>query len=117
MIGTSAINELNFGASPNIVCGGIYSEANSIKRNSNIHALRGFSQNLIVAKSAFTCSKSTMEATEQCMKSFDVLPMSLLYRWRDFTNFSGVSIVDFEQVNAGWQLKTKNVSKWIDRKP
>ena len=74
------MKELNSGASPNIVRGGIYSEANSIKRNSNTDPLRGFFQNLIVAQSTFTCSKSTMETTEQCVKSFDVLPMFLLYR-------------------------------------
>ena len=28
--------------------------------------------------------------------------LSLLLLWTGFTHFSGVSIVDFEQVNAGW---------------
>ena len=34
----------------------------------------------------------------------------LLLTWTDFTYYSGVSIVDFKQVNASWVTKT-NVYK------
>ena len=48
----------------------------------------------------FTCSKSTIETQEQCAASFLCL---YFYLWTHFTHCSGVSIVNFEQVNADWE--------------
>ena len=47
---------------------------------------------------AFTCSKSTIKTPEQSKKKFK----SLLLTPNSLTHCSFVSIVDFEQVNAGW---------------
>ena len=51
---------------------------------------------------AFICSKSTTR--KRCVKSItDVVLVSLLLTdVTDSIYFSGISIVDFEQVNAGW---------------
>ena len=53
---------------------------------------------------AFTCIKSAMELLEQYVKhvNYDVVLRSLIVNSLNFTNFSGVSIVNFEQVNSGW---------------
>ena len=40
-----------------------------------------------------------METLEECAD--DVVLVSLCCLWTDFTNYSGIAIVDFEQVNAG----------------
>ena len=49
------------------------------------------------------CSKITIKTP------LTTLLMSLwclyLYLWADLTHWSGVSIVDFEQINAGWEVK------------
>ena len=44
-------------------------------------------------QSAFTCSKSTIEALEQGVKYVHILM---------FAPWSGVSIVNFEHVDANW---------------
>ena len=43
---------------------------------------------------AFTCSKSTIETPEHCVKS---------------VHCCGVSIANFEQVNTGWETKQGSI--------
>ena len=50
-------------------------------------------------KPVFTCSKSTIETPEQCEKSA-----------QSFTQCSGVTIADFEQVNADWDVMAQRHS-------
>ena len=44
------------------------------------------------------CSKLTINTPDV----IDVVMVSLLLTLNNFTHCSGVTIVDFEQVNAGW---------------
>ena len=66
-----------------------------------------------VSLSAFACSLSTIETAEQCVKYCskvtktpndvsDVFLCLYCYCRTDFTYCSGVSIVDFEQLNVDW---------------
>ena len=62
---------------------------------------------VIVVQQAFTFSNSAVETPEKCLKSVP----SWQQRWQndvidvtDFTRFSDVSIVDFEQVNIGCKM-------------
>ena len=54
------------------------------------------------SQTAFTCSKSTMETLINNEKHQNDILVSLYKLCTNFTRCSGVSIVDFEQVNAGW---------------
>ena len=62
-----------------------------------------------VTQPPFPCSKSTKKIPEQCVKSVKmqwrhVFLVSLLLILNKFqTLFSGVSIAEFEQTNAGWE--------------
>ena len=38
--------------------------------------------------------------------AIDVVLLSLLKLWTDFTHFSGASIFNFEQINTGWEGTT-----------
>ena len=53
-----------------------------------------------------TCSKSIMETPEQCKSVQDTRTTSMTH----FLNCSGVSIFDFELVNAGWDCCTYKVN-------
>ena len=54
------------------------------------------------SQTAFTCSKSTMETLVNNEKHQNDILESLYKLCTNFTRCSGVSIVDFEQVNASW---------------
>ena len=50
---------------------------------------------------AFTCSKLTKKTPEQYVKYVnDIVLMSLLFYWV-YSSYSGVSFVNFEQINVG----------------
>ena len=58
---------------------------------------------LYLSQPAITCSKLTIETLEQGVKYTNgVVLVSLLLTLNIFHTFSSVSIVNFEQVNAGW---------------
>ena len=64
----------------------------------------------VYTQPAFTCSKSTMETPELFVfkvknkdtRTKSMMPYWCFYfkPWTDFTHYTGVSSVDFEQVNA-----------------
>ena len=73
---------------------------------------------MLTAQLAFTFSKSTMESSEQCVKSVQALKSFgsklttktpehvtdiVLRSLVTFTHCSGVSFIDFEQVNTDWE--------------
>ena len=81
--------------------------------------LRHKKLDFLVSQSAITCSKLTIGTLEQKCKIYSELTIKTPKRrhWRrfsDFVNFehisqlcSSVSIVNFEQVNAGWDVINK----------
>ena len=67
----------------------------------------------ILTQPAFACSKPTMETPEKCVKITRktaewcqwLRSGVFIVNFKQIShNFSGVSIVDFEQLNAGWEL-------------
>ena len=57
-------------------------------------------------QSAITCSKLTIETLDQGVKYFKLTiktPERRQTSWTYFTSCSSVSIVNFEQVNSGWE--------------
>ena len=72
---------------------------------SPFYAAAPFTQPVII------CSKLTIETLEQkceiCSKSTITLNMF-------HTFFSKVSIINFEQVNAGWDIPTENIRKTLE---
>ena len=70
-------------------------------------------------KSTFTCSKSTVETLEKAIYlKFTIKTPEQHHWWRQnyFTIFFKVSIVDFEQVNVGWDKLNKYTKKHFCQK-
>ena len=70
----------------------------------------------------FTCSKLTTETIEKSVKYVPATSMKLFWCfyfefWTYFTPFSGVSIVNFEQVNVSWDVlnRFKVNNKTVER--
>ena len=75
-----------------------------------------FNKEIQVSQRSFTCSKLTVETPkcEICSKltikapeRHDVVPVFYCWLCTDFIHCSGVSIISFDQVNAGWLLTNK----------
>ena len=78
-----------------------------------------------ISRPTFVCWKSTMETPKQCMnpvQSFEYRHRmtSLTSSWclycclcTNFSHSSGVSIVDFEQVNVRWMVYKFWISKFL----
>ena len=74
----------------------------------------------------FPCSKSTIEAPEQCVKSAErltkrhhqkgifVVLMLLMFNFEQISHFALVfALLDFEPVNVGWVCNNKLLQKML----